>query len=286
MPGASNFAFAHELWSGYPADAATKAEHYAKRDPRAACFYARRGLELVLQREHEAWSYDVPAYSMTLTERLNLFRNDLRRSWDHAQNAVRRACNTAVHAEGKVAERQALSAVYGLYCVLAELAQGRAKVPAFNRDLITGTLLDNPSSREDIEALRRELDERERTIATLKRTLAASHHERDRALEERNQHIEQLHEQLHRAPTPEEVDELRAQTQSLSKRLEALRRTEGTSSLRYLHEIGSIPWLGLLVASREVRTEERAQAQAVILEELSRRYHALLAPYLDLHEPS
>src|SRR4051794_29799473 len=47
MSGGSNFAFLREEWPAVH-EAASKAEAAAKADPRTACFYARRALELAV----------------------------------------------------------------------------------------------------------------------------------------------------------------------------------------------------------------------------------------------
>ena len=130
----SNFSF---LQSGWPdlALEATKAERNAAADPRTACFYARRALELALH-----WLYDVDrTLSRPYKDDLSamLFEPSFQAVVDKRIRAkmdfIRRQGNAAVHDQRPIKTEAAVGAVRELFHIMFWIARtyarDRADVP-------------------------------------------------------------------------------------------------------------------------------------------------------------
>ncbi len=187
----SNFTF---LRSGWPdlCDEAARAERNVIADPRAACFYARRALELAVQ-----WLYDAdkslrrpykddlaamlfdPTFKSTVDERIRT-----------KMDVIRKQGNAAVHRHKPVASDDAAAVARELFHVLFWLARTYAlevdhapeATLAFNPDAIPRPL-SNEQREQTREALRRK---------------AAEHAARDEQLERARGDNEQLQTELAR----------------------------------------------------------------------------------------
>ncbi|TKJ22005.1 DEAD/DEAH box helicase family protein [Blastococcus sp. CCUG 61487] len=127
---ASNFAFLRAEWPQL-ADEAARAEHNTYGDPRAACFYARRALELTV-----AWLYDAEPelrrpYRDDLSAQLHepSFRRLVGPALHTKMDVVRRQGNHAVHRPGNVPPDRALSTVRELFHILFWLADRYSRDP-------------------------------------------------------------------------------------------------------------------------------------------------------------
>ncbi|RBY80902.1 restriction endonuclease subunit R [Geodermatophilus sp. TF02-6] len=127
---ASNFAFLRAEWPQL-AEEAARAEHNTFGDPRAACFYARRALELAVH-----WLYDADAalrrpYKDDLSALL--FEPTLRTLVGPAlhtkMDVLRRQGNAAVHRSKPVTPGESLPAVRELLHVLYWLADRYSRRP-------------------------------------------------------------------------------------------------------------------------------------------------------------
>ena len=250
----SNFDFIRTGWPDPVADAAERAEHYARRDPRTACFYARRAFELAVRHELgiDAWSRDQHQPLGTLIWEV---RPLLKGHWEHAKNVLVGRGNAAVHQEQSVSESEAVHAVKVLHHVLTALARDqRTVIPTFDESLLTGSLLSNPASAEQVRTLENALEEKDREVASLQ--LA-----------------------LDRAPSAEEADALEHKLTLSQAAYERLLATRAMTSSRFLHGLGSMPFEGLLNTIREgsERPDEQDEAAAVVLEALAERYVSLLS---------
>src|SRR2546428_13631271 len=112
----SNFGFLQAEWPALH-DAASKAGSLAHPDPRAACFYARRGLEVVVH-----WLYKHDA-SLKLPYQDNLsaliheptFRNAVGPAVFAKVKVIKDLGNLAVHSPKKILASDALVAVRELF---------------------------------------------------------------------------------------------------------------------------------------------------------------------------
>src|SRR5881275_1119319 len=129
----SQFAFLQREWSAV-FDAAVRAEGAVHSDPRTACFYARRALELAV-----AWAYKVDAglrlpYQDNLSALIHepTFKQTAGEAVFSKARVINTFGNRAVHGHGAVAEADALAAVRELFHVAYWLARtyGRIGRPA------------------------------------------------------------------------------------------------------------------------------------------------------------
>ena len=185
----SNFGFLRGEWSELLAEAA-QAERNAVMDPRAACFYARRTLELTVNWLYEADPTLTQPYRDDLSARLaepsfrRLVGQDIRAKCE----LIRRQGNGAVHDKRPVTTKDSVPVVGQLFQVLYWLARNYTRDPAqlppaelrFDPQLIP-----RPLSAEARIQRRTELVERERADA-----------ERDRELAERRAASEALQAEL------------------------------------------------------------------------------------------
>ncbi|KRB97279.1 DEAD/DEAH box helicase family protein [Duganella sp. Root198D2] len=129
----SNFAFLQPEW-GTVHEAAHRAEQAVFGDPRTACFYARRGLELAV-----AWLYaHDKAFKVPYQDNLNafIFEPTFRKAVGDAlftkARLIKDLGNMAVHSNKKVLESDAVSATRELFHFCFWLARnyGRTSRPA------------------------------------------------------------------------------------------------------------------------------------------------------------
>ena len=114
----SQFAFLHHEW---PAvfDAAAKTEAFAHGDPRAACFYARRTLELAVNwayKHDEAWQLP---YHDNLSALIHepTFKQTAGEAVFSKARMINTLGNRAVHSDRPVPEADALAALRELFHV-------------------------------------------------------------------------------------------------------------------------------------------------------------------------
>src|SRR5437879_9684038 len=126
----SNFAFLKAEWPDLH-DAGTKAESHAYPDARAACFYARRGLEMVVH-----WLYKHDA-SLRLPYQDNLgalihepsFRKSVGNAVFAKTKVIQDLGNLAVHSHKNIRELDAVTAVRELFHVCYWLAHPECQRP-------------------------------------------------------------------------------------------------------------------------------------------------------------
>jgi len=170
----SQFAFLEREW---PAvfEAAAKAEAAVHADPRAACFYARRALELAV-----SWAYKHDA-ALKLPYQDNLsaliFEPSFKQAAGEAVFNKARVINTlgnrAVHSHRAVPEADALAAVRELFHVAYWFARtyGRAERPApgltFDATALPRPVAAAQHTAEQLRTLEEELRSRDEKLATL-----------------------------------------------------------------------------------------------------------------------
>lgn len=114
----SNFAFLKSALPNLHADAA-RAESYVTTDPRSACFYSRRTIELLVN-----YLYDVldlpPAYRNDLAARINhsAFKAHIEPAIGQKLNLVRKLGNDAVHANRKITPQEGFAVLRELHHIL------------------------------------------------------------------------------------------------------------------------------------------------------------------------
>src|SRR2546423_1847634 len=119
----SNFAFLRAEWPALFAEAA-RAERNGVADPRTACFYARRCLELAINWLYDADATLVQPYRDELAAKLfepslrALVGNDIQTKMD----LIRRQGNSAVHMTRPVTTTESMPVLGQLFQVLYWLA--------------------------------------------------------------------------------------------------------------------------------------------------------------------
>src|SRR4051794_15372058 len=112
----SNFAFLARSWPGLE-EAASRAESLVLSDPRGACFYARRALELAVRwlYEHDG-SLKLP-YDDSLNALLHepSFRNGIGAARFAKTRLIKDIGNQAVHSNKPIRQYDALNAVRELF---------------------------------------------------------------------------------------------------------------------------------------------------------------------------
>lgn len=172
----SQFAFLAPEWSGI-SDAAAKAESLVYPDPRAACFYARRALELAVH-----WIYKNDAdlrlpYQENLSALIHepCFRNVVGPAIFAKARLIREVGNLAVHSHKPIRQYDALMAVKELFHLGYWLVQtyGKGAKPtadlAFNQELLpngAGVSV-AAQTKEQLQKLERDLSERDEKLTTL-----------------------------------------------------------------------------------------------------------------------
>ena len=170
----SQFAFLRQEWPTV-LDAAGKAESAVYADPRAACFYTRRALELAVQwlYKHDA-ALKLP-YQDQLSALIHApsFRNTVGAAVFAKMRVIKDLGNLAVHSHKPVRQFDAITATKELFHVMFWLARtyARGAKPAdgllFNADLLPKT---NPAplqTLEQLQNLEKQLSERDEKLAEL-----------------------------------------------------------------------------------------------------------------------
>jgi type I restriction enzyme R subunit len=177
---ASNFAFLKPVWPDLAAEA-MKAERFTVADPRSACFYARRTLELAVQ-----WLYDADRslrrpYKDDLSAMLfePSFQGAVEERVRVKMDFIRKQGNAAVHRQAPVKVGAAAGVLRELFHVLYWLARTYARDPA---DIPGASLAFDPEAipqpltaeqrQASIEALRRKEAEHAKRDAELARAKA------------------------------------------------------------------------------------------------------------------
>jgi type I restriction enzyme, R subunit len=164
-PVRSNFSFLQAAWPELALEA-TKAERFVAVDPRSACFYARRTVELAVQ-----WLYDVdrtlrrpyrddlsamlyePSFQAAVEERIRV-----------KMNLVRKQGNAAVHDRRPVKVEAALGMVkelfHILYWVARTYARDSADVPSASL-AFDPAAVPRPRTREQRQASAEQLERRQ-----------------------------------------------------------------------------------------------------------------------------
>jgi type I restriction enzyme, R subunit len=115
----SNFAFLHAVeWPEIYADC-LRAESYATSDPRSACFYSRRSVELVVDYLYGVLALPIP-YKNDLSAKINdaSFKSKVGSGITTKLNLLRKLGNTAVHDTQPIPPRAALDALRELHHVM------------------------------------------------------------------------------------------------------------------------------------------------------------------------
>ncbi len=168
------FAFLQAEWPALFEDAA-KAESLANADARAACFYARRGLEIAVQ-----WLYRhdrtlrLP-YQDHLSALIHepTFRDAVGTAVFNKARVIKDLGNLAVHSQKPVRTVDAVTAVRELFHLcfwIARTYARGAKPPdnlAFDPDKLTRAAAAAPQSLEQLQRLEAQLHERDEKLAGL-----------------------------------------------------------------------------------------------------------------------
>lgn len=115
----SNFAFLQTIgWPEMHADC-TRAESYATSDPRSACFYSRRTVELLVDYLYHVLALPIP-YKNDLAAKINdpKFKAKVGIGTATKLNLIRKLGNTAVHDAQPIPPRAALDALRELHHVM------------------------------------------------------------------------------------------------------------------------------------------------------------------------
>ncbi|MGN7982246.1 DEAD/DEAH box helicase family protein [Burkholderia sp. 22313] len=170
----SNFTFLQPEWSFLHEDV-SKAEGAVNNDPRVACIYARRTLELGV-----AWLY---THDKTLKQPYQdnlsayIYEPTFRNGVGHAVFAKARFIkdmgNEAAHSTRKISQSDALNSVRELFhfCYWLARTYGRTSHPApgisFSAQLIPGASGTPPQTQAQLEKLVAELQERDEKLSSL-----------------------------------------------------------------------------------------------------------------------
>lgn len=168
----SNFSFLKAEWLGV-FEAASKAEAALKPDPRTACFYARRAVELSVR-----WAFKFDG-SLKIPYQDNLsaliheptFKASAGEDIFNKARVINRIGNRAVHGHRPVEELDAFVAVRELFHVCYWLAHtyGRETHPepalSFDEAKLPGQEAVSPQSPEQLQAVERGLQEKDEDLA-------------------------------------------------------------------------------------------------------------------------
>ncbi len=209
----SNFAFLKPEWPDV-IDAATKAESYARVDPRGACFYARRSLELTV-----SWLYqNDPALKLPYQDNLSAliheptFKTTAGNAIFNKAVLITRLGNQAVHSHRPVTQFDALTSVRELFHVCFWLARtyARGVKPAdglaFDADLLPKSGASQPQTQDQLQKLAAQLAEKDTKLSALfadKESLSAQ-------LEQARKEIAEIKKK--NAATPDSHDYSEAET--------------------------------------------------------------------------
>ncbi len=114
----SNFAFLRETLPAVHSDCA-RAESYLSSDPRSACFYARRAVELLVYHLYDLWDLPEP-YRDDLAARINdaTFKTRVGNAVGQKLNLIRNLGNRAVHDAQPIPTNAAMHALRELHHVM------------------------------------------------------------------------------------------------------------------------------------------------------------------------
>ena len=174
MRGPTQFVFLTAEWPEV-ADAAARAEAAVYTDPRTACFYARRTLELAL-----SWVYQNDA-ALSLPYQDNLsaliheptFKAVAQTAVFQKAVLITRLGNQAVHSSRPVTQFDALTAVRELFHISFWLARtyARGAKPAdglaFSSDALAKSGTSSPQSQEQLQQLAKQLAENQTRLRDL-----------------------------------------------------------------------------------------------------------------------
>jgi type I restriction enzyme R subunit len=177
----SNFQFLQNEWAELHENA-IQAEGLLNDDPRSACFYARRSLEVLVR-----WLYDSdPAYTYPYNDSLNSlikdanFQGNVPLSISLKADYIRRQGNTAVHSTRAVRKSEAFQTVKELFHLCYWLARtytrgDPAKVPAkFDESLIPPSRTKvHKQSAVQLQALQADLEARDAQLREQQKQLTA-----------------------------------------------------------------------------------------------------------------
>lgn len=167
----TNFAFLQAEWPTIHAEAA-QAERYALSDPRAACLYARRALELAvvwLYRHDTAFVYPYDDSLMILLTTPE-FERIVPAAVKSKAHILRKLTNKAVHSGPKVTTQHSIGAIRELFHILYWLARTYTSgdpllIPqTYNEQMLPSPEKEEQSGRKKIEELTRQLAERDREL--------------------------------------------------------------------------------------------------------------------------
>ena len=170
----SQFTFLQREWP-LVLGSATKAEAAVRADPRTACFYARRALELAVD-----WAYKHdPALRLPYQDNLSALIHEpsfKQAAGDAVFNKARVIVtlgNRAVHSHRPIAEADAIAAVRELFHVCYWLARtyGRSARPdpglTFNAAALPQPVKVAAQTAEQLQALQQQLHAKDESLATL-----------------------------------------------------------------------------------------------------------------------
>ncbi|VGO15029.1 Putative DNA repair helicase RadD [Pontiella desulfatans] len=170
----SNFTFLRGEWPEVT-EAAAKAENAVHADPRAACFYARRAVELLVQW---AFKHD-PSLKLPYQDNLSAliheptFREVTGQAVFSKLTLIVRLGNQAVHSRKPIRQYDALTAVRELfhagYWLAFTYARGDKPAPglAFDQELLQREVPVPFQTAEQLKDLAKELHERDEKLSTL-----------------------------------------------------------------------------------------------------------------------
>lgn len=178
----SNFAFLKTNWPDLALEA-MKAERNAGADPRGACFYARRTLELAVQWLYEADGSLRRPYKTDLAAMLfePTFQSAVEQRIRVKMDLIRKQGNAAVHDRRAVRSDAAFGVVQDLFHVMYWVARTYARAPedaphpslAFDASAIPRPMT-TEQRQASLEALRRKQGENAKRDAELVETRAAN----------------------------------------------------------------------------------------------------------------
>lgn len=170
----TQFAFLQREWSNV-FGAASKAEGAVRMDPRTACFYARRALELAVD-----WAYKHdPALRLPYQDNLSAliheptFKQTAGEAVFNKARVIVTLGNRAVHSHRPVPEADAVAAVRELFHVCYWLARtyGRVERPdprlAFNASELPHPAKVAAQTAEQLQALQQQLHAKDESLAAL-----------------------------------------------------------------------------------------------------------------------
>jgi type I restriction enzyme R subunit len=266
---------------------AQKVEQFALSDPRTACFYARRTIELLVEWVYDndgqlerPYGYGTLADLCTTAEFREIARDQL-----HRFQLLRTLGNKAVHRTDPIRPGDAVTAADELFQVLRWLALTYGLQPeAVRGHRFDRSLLPNPEagavaavqSREQLEALADQLAERDQQLRDQRLAALSSQEELDRlrqeitALRKANEAAAQPEPDLSEFDTRntyinlylEEAGWVHGQSCTHEHEVQGMPNTTGTGYVDYVLWGDDGKPLGLVEAKRSSRDPMEGQRQA------------------------